>query len=232
MASLQDYYKQVETRQIEQAEPQSPKSGMYAEKTEGMNPVARMMHLGEESRRLEEEVSAMSALGKAAAAGITGAFDKIRERHQGDPSVFTVKLDANMVDDQGHLSINGQSHEQFGARRIDNDVQMASLERDVDRVRKYFPEAQLHDVETRDGRVAIVTGTNAKDFNAAVAFENEIKALQLQQQALAEEQLKLNKQMGLHNTRSAISGGNETQAQTFAHSPAAEVDKSQLLTPT
>lgn len=219
--SLSDYYKQLEARKIEDAQPPEVSSGMYSAQTEGKSPVQSMMYLGQEERKLATEIDSLGSLRNRAMNGLTGALDELVGKFGKDqPTVFEVKLAPEMMDEHGRLKLDGVAHEKFGAKEIERDAQLERLTKDVERAKPYFPDAKLHEIESADGkRVAIVTGADAKEFNAVIAAEREWDKLQQQQVLLRQEKDGVNQKMGL--TSAPISGGKEAEGVRFAHSPAA-----------
>lgn len=218
--SLSEYYKQLEARKIDDAQPAAVSSGMYSDQTAGKAPVQSMMYLGQEERKLAKDMDSLGSLRNRAMNGLTGALDELVQKFGEDKTtVFTVKLAPDMMDERGHLKLDGMSHEKFGAKEIERDAQLDRLTQDVERAKSYFPDAKLHEIESADGkRVAIVTGADAREFNAVIAAEREWDTLQQQQMLLKQEKDRVNQKMGIASA--PISGGKEADSVRFAHGPA------------
>lgn len=220
---LSEFYKEIGGGRIESAEPAAPSSGMYkAELDSRSSPVGKMMYLGEQEADVSSRSAALSELTRRAKSGLSGALDDIVAAYGKEEATVTVKLPATMVDKDGRLiDAEGIAHERFGVKQIDNERQLDIIRRDVETAKAYFPDAQLMELHTADNKhVAIVTGADAREFNAVIRAERDMERMRLEAQFLAEQKREVQQQMGL-NTDVAISGGKEAAAPTVAHTPSA-----------
>lgn len=218
---IKDFYKEIETTSLESEDQQLPEADKYKKGLKGKSGTEKVFFLGQLQQKLAEQAQALTQMMNRAKSGLTGALDELVEKFSGkEPSVFTVKLDKSMVDRNGMLLLNGVTHEKFGAKRIEDDSHMARLERDVEIAKAYFPDAQLSEItDAKGNRVAIVTGLDAKQFNAVVRADREMVRLVREQEIVAEERLTLQRELGL-NVGTGIAGGHEARAETYALSPA------------
>lgn len=215
---LSDFYKEVNAGRIESSEPAAPSSGMHKAELDGRSgPVGKMMYIGEQEADVSSRSAALTELTRRAKSGLSGALDDIVAKYGKEEATFTVKLPAQMMDKDGRLvDAEGIAHERFGVKQIDSERQLEIIKRDVETARAYFPDAQLMEVHTADNKhVAIVTGADAREFNAVIRAERDMQSLKQQQQFLAEQKKEIQQSMGL-NTEVAISGGRETTAPTAA----------------
>lgn len=212
-------------------EPDAPSSGMI--KTgygQSQSPVQRMMYLGGQERDNNENLQSVNTLLNRAKEHVYDAFgrdegmDALVAKYGKDTSTLTIKLGRDQVDDSGQLVINGEAHKDFGARRIENETQLAKLKEEVSAAKPYFPGIELHEIKSANGEdVAIVTGADPKAFNAVLAAQDEQKRLMRERADLVEEKRELQAKMGLNMDMASIAGVKEQKtADTYALSPAAE----------